>query len=179
MTSELTPRAATPEDRAGIRALQAKCFGPGRFSRTAYRIREARIGDDLVNCLVAADGDLIVGSVDLTAIEIAGAPAGFLLGPLGVLPDRILRGVGSALMQAALDAAQSAGARAVFLVGDLPFYERFGFEAVAHRSVTLPGPADPDRILCKRFDDRPMPAGAMRCAAPTPVDLAADEGVVA
>jgi predicted N-acetyltransferase YhbS len=145
--SEL-PVAILPERRADAEAvdrLNERTFGPGRYARTAYRIREGR-GHLLSLSFIARIGTLLVGSVRLTPITIGGAKA-LLLGPLTVEPPFRSRGIGRALIARALADAKEQGHRLVLLVGDAPFYERAGFKPIPKGQVTMPGPVDPERLL--------------------------------
>ncbi|WP_081718591.1 GNAT family N-acetyltransferase [Lutibaculum baratangense] len=138
-------RPEHPSDTGPIEALAAEAFGPGRFAKTAYRLREGAEAIEPL-CLVAElDGELI-GSIRLSAIMIGDSPA-LLLGPLVVRPAEKGRGYGIALMQTALDRARELGHRLVILVGDLPYYSRVGFGHVPFGRVKLPGPVDPRRLL--------------------------------
>jgi predicted N-acetyltransferase YhbS len=134
-----------PEDGPAIERLYERTFGPGRFARTAYRLREGA-AHRLDLSFTARIGTLLVGSVRLTPIKIGDAPA-LLLGPLTIEPPFRGRGIGKGLIKASLDAARAAGAKLVLLVGDLPYYGPLGFQGVAHKRIVLPGPVDPDRIL--------------------------------
>ncbi len=134
-----------PADRDAIDILHAETFGPGRFARTAFRLREgvppiAELG------LVARIDGRPVGSVRFTAISIGATPA-LLLGPLAVLPAHKNVGIGRALVRHGLDAAKGRAEAAVLLVGDLPYYSPLGFFRAPAGSITLPGPVDPARIL--------------------------------
>lgn len=146
MTSlALTIRREHPSDRDPIERMHERAFGPGRFARTAYRLREgvAPVADLSFVSLV---GTLIVGSVRLTPVR-AGAQSVLVLGPLTVEPAFMNRGIGAALMQTSLDAAREAGHALVLLVGDEPYYSRFGFSVVPPGRLTLPGPVDLKRFL--------------------------------
>jgi predicted N-acetyltransferase YhbS len=134
-----------PEHSAAIESLHDRGFGPGRFARTAFRLRE---GVQAIPGLsyVALVGTLLVGSVRLSPIRIGGSPA-LLLGPLAVEPAFMNRGIGTALMTSALEAARAQGHTLALLVGDEPFYAKSGFVRVPHGKVRLPGPVDPDRVL--------------------------------
>lgn len=142
-TSEILPER--PEHDEAIEALAAEAFGPGRFAKTAYRLRDGaeQIGS---LCLVAMLQRELVGSVRLSAITIGRTPA-LLLGPLVVRPAEKGRGHGIALMRTALDRAREEGHRLVILVGDIPYYGRVGFNHVPFGRVKLPGPVDPRRLL--------------------------------
>jgi predicted N-acetyltransferase YhbS len=134
-----------PDDEPAIERLYERTFGPGRFARTAYRLREGgRHRPDL--SFTARIGTLLVGSVRLTPIKIGDEPA-LLLGPLTIEPPFRGRGIGKGLIKASLDAARGAGARLVLLVGDHPYYGPLGFARVPRKQVELPGPVDPDRVL--------------------------------
>ena len=144
---DLTPER--PGDAAAIDKLHERAFGPGRFARTAFRLREG-VPARLDLSFVARIGSMVVGSNRLTEIKIGGHPA-LLLGPLTVEPAFRSRGIGMALMQASLDAALQDGDRLVILVGDEPYYGRIGFRRVPVGRVTLPGPVDPHRLLVREL----------------------------
>ena len=120
-------------------------FGPGRYARTAYRIRERADRDPRLS-FVARVGTLIVGANSMTPIVIGGAPA-LLLGPLIVEPVFRSQGIGEALVQRSIEEAKADGYRLVILVGDEPYYSRLGFKRVPPGHITLPGPVDPARLL--------------------------------
>jgi predicted N-acetyltransferase YhbS len=134
-----------PEDAAAIDKLHEFAFGPGRFARTAYRMRE---GVSAVEGLSFAGWahDRLIGSVRFFPVALAGH-AGLLLGPLVVDPACKGRGVGLKLMQAGLEAARGLCHDWVILVGDEPYYARAGFRRVADAQIQLPGPVDPARLL--------------------------------
>ena len=135
----------TPDDAEAIERLNERVFGPGRFARSAYRIREKADPDpDL--CFVARVGTLLVGANAMTPIDIGGAPA-LLLGPLIVEPVFRSQGIGEALVTQSLEAARAGGWTLVLLVGDEPYYARMGFMPVPVGQITLPGPVDPARLL--------------------------------
>jgi predicted N-acetyltransferase YhbS len=138
-----------PGDAPAIEKLHERAFGPGRFARTAFRLREG-VPPRLDLSFVARIGSMIVGSNRLTEIGIGAHPA-LLLGPLTVEPAFRSRGIGMALMQASLDAAMRDGERLVILVGDEPYYGRIGFRKVPVGGVTLPGPVDPHRLLVREL----------------------------
>lgn len=135
----------TPADDRAIDKLHERTFGPGRFARTAFRIRE-QTGHERALSFTARVGTMLVGSVRLTRVRIGETPA-LLLGPLTVEPPFQSVGIGAQLMDVALEAARTAGHRLVVLVGDEPYYARFGFRRAPHGAVFLPGPVDPARML--------------------------------
>jgi predicted N-acetyltransferase YhbS len=146
MKSDLfTYRPEWPDDDPAIEALHAEAFGPGRFARAAYRLREGVTHDPALS-FVAHAGEEMIASVRMTAIEIGGQVA-LLLGPLVVLPAYKGQGAGRALVRMAVRAAGDAGHRVVMLVGDLEYYGPLGFSRLRRYQITLPGPVDPDRVL--------------------------------
>lgn len=135
----------TAADAPHVERLVERAFGPGRFARTAYRLRENAPPDPTL-CFVARVSTLLVGSNRMTPIRCGAAP-GLLLGPLTVDPAFQDRGIAAALVAATLDAARAAGHGLVILVGDEPYYGRFGFSRVPSGRLTLPGPVDTARLL--------------------------------
>ena len=147
----LVIRPELPQDADAIERLHERAFGPGRFARTASRIREG--ADHLPELsFTALVGTLLVGSVRLTPVR-AGAVDALMLGPLTVEPAFEGRGIGAALMTRSLDAARARGRRLVLLVGDEPYYARFGFRRVPQGQLSLPGPVNPDRFLAAELAD--------------------------
>ncbi|MCA3710652.1 MAG: N-acetyltransferase [Phenylobacterium sp.] len=145
--SETVIRPETPADAAGIEALLDHAFGPGRFVKVSERVREfARFRPDLSFCAEA--GGEIVGLVRLWDIHIGAIPALFL-GPLAVHTGRRLDGLGGRLVAHAGAAADALGEGPILLVGDPPFFERFGYAVPPTAGVRLPGPVDPKRVLAR------------------------------
>ena len=135
----IAPEAAA--DRDEVDALVMAAFGPGRFAKTAERIREsARIAA----AFTARDNGRLVGSVRLWSITVDGLDALFL-GPIAVAGDARRGGLGADLVGACIGEAQHRSVAGVLLVGDPPYFSRFGFQPAP--AVRLPGPADPHRIL--------------------------------
>jgi predicted N-acetyltransferase YhbS len=135
----------TSADAEAIERLNERVFGPGRFAKTAYRLRE-EAEPDLSLSFVARVGTLLVGANRMTPILIGETPA-LLLGPLIVEPVFRSQGIGEALVTRSLEAARQAGARLAILVGDAPYYARMGFKPAPPGRVKLPGPVDPARVL--------------------------------
>jgi predicted N-acetyltransferase YhbS len=135
----------TLDDADAIERLNERVFGPGRFARSAYRVRETADPDPDLS-FVARVGTLLVGANFLTPIVIGAAPA-LLLGPLIVEPVFRSQGIGEALVTRSLEAAKAKGSNLVILVGDEPYYARMGFKPVPPGRITLPGPVDPARLL--------------------------------
>ncbi|MGE3144531.1 MAG: GNAT family N-acetyltransferase [Pseudorhodoplanes sp.] len=141
----LTILPETADDALPIERLHERTFGPGRYARTAYRIREG-VSHALDLSFTARIGTLLVGSVRLSPIRIGATPA-LLLGPLTVEPPFRDRGIGKALIDRALAQARAQGHRLVVLVGDEPYYARMGFKRIAKGRAAMPGPVDPARLL--------------------------------
>lgn len=150
MSPSLTIRPALPEDIAEISKLHARVFGPGRFARSAYRVREGK-GHLSRFCLVACLGKEVIASIRTTEITVGGKAGAVLLGPVAVDGDHRSHGLGSKLITAALDTAQAGGAQLVILVGDHPYYGRFGFKIVPMGQIVFPGPVTPQRILAREL----------------------------
>ena len=142
------PFTIIPETTAhqiAVEDLHNLVFGPGRFARTAYRVR-GRLGHERLLSFTALIGAQVSGSVWQTFVRIGGSAAIFL-GPLAVHPDHAGRGCGQALLASALAAARLTSAEAVVLVGDAPYYRKAGFAPVGHQRIGWPGPVDPARVL--------------------------------
>src|SRR5262245_8540593 len=135
----------TADDALAIERLYERTFGPGRFAKSAYRLRE-RMAHRPELSFTARIGTLLVGSVRLSPILIGATPA-LLLGPLTVEPPFRDRGIGQTLMERALAEAKSRGHRLVLLVGDEPYYGKAGFKPIPRGRVSMPGPVDPARLL--------------------------------
>jgi predicted N-acetyltransferase YhbS len=148
----LTILPETADDALAIERLHERTFGPGRYVRSAYRIREGRRHVFELS-FTARIGSLLVGSVRLTPICIGETPA-LLLGPLTVEPPFRERGVGTALIERALKDAKAAGHNLLVLVGDEPFYGKLGFKRIPKGQVKLPGPVDPARLLVAELKPR-------------------------
>jgi predicted N-acetyltransferase YhbS len=147
----LTILPEAPDDAEAIDRLNARTFGPGRYAKAAYRIREG-VSHRLDLSFTARVGTLMVGSVRLSPIRI-GAEPGLLLGPLTVEPPFRDHGIGQKLMERALNEAKAAGYRLVLLVGDEPYYGKAGFKRVPRGKLTMPGPVDPARLLVAELAD--------------------------
>ncbi len=142
----VTIRNETARDINAREALLDRAWGASRFQKTAERLREGRRSAEGLS-LVAAENRCLVGTVRLWHICAGPARPALLLGPLAVDEAWRSRGVGTALMQRAVAAAQQRGHRAVLLVGDEAYYGRFGFSAAKTGALWLPGPYERHRLL--------------------------------
>jgi predicted N-acetyltransferase YhbS len=132
------------ETGARERLLDA-AFGPSRLEKTCERLRAGRLPARGL-AFVAKDHGRVVGTVRLWSILAGGEPA-LLLGPLAIAQSHEGQGLGSRMMRHALAEAARRGHKAVILVGDAPYYARFGFTRTLTENLVLPGPVDNDRFL--------------------------------
>jgi predicted N-acetyltransferase YhbS len=143
----VTIRAEISSDVGSREALLNRAFGVKRFRKTSEKLRNDRVpAEGLAFTAVDAKGKLI-GTIRLWNIIAGSAGPSLLLGPLAVDAKRQKNGVGRALMQHALSVAAAQDYDSVLLVGDAPYYSRFGFQAALARNLHLPGPVDRARFL--------------------------------
>jgi len=163
-------------DGAARETLLDQAYGAARFAKTSERLREGRLPADGLS-LVATERGQIVGTVRLWNVTAGPGRPAVLLGPLAVGTAHRNRGIGSALMRRAIARARVAGHGAILLVGDAPYYGRFGFSAAATAELWMPGRFERDRLLALELkpdalaDARGM-IGATGKLAPAP-DFAA------
>ena len=138
-------RLEAPQDAERVEALNADSFGPGRFAKSAYRLREGVLPVASLS-FVAVENEVLRGSVRFWPIRVGGHEE-LLLGPLAVQSDQRGRGIGIALMQAGIEAARQGPWRGILLVGDEPYYTKVGFARLPPGRVKFPGPVDQNRIL--------------------------------
>ena len=138
-------RAERASDVVAREALLDACFGENRHMRTCQRLRDGRAPAEGLAFAAARNG-LLVGTLRLWHVSAGGTRA-LVLGPLAVDPSCRELGVGAALMTDALAAAKARGHGAVILLGDAPYYARFGFSALKTSELSLPGPFERDRLL--------------------------------
>jgi predicted N-acetyltransferase YhbS len=141
----LTIAAETRFDVVSRERLLDDAFGTDRYEKTSERLREGRLPAEGLAFTLKADGKL-VGTIRLWNIKAGGVSA-LLLGPLAIAKYHEGMGLGSKLMHYALAEATLRGHRAVLLVGDAPYYSRFGFDAALTEGLILPGPVDRARFL--------------------------------
>jgi len=142
----VTIREEKIADVAAREALLDAAYGASRFTKASERLREGRLPADGLS-LVAVERGRIVGTVRLWHVAAGPERPALLLGPLAVDPGHRNRGIGSALVRRAVARARLAGHRAIVLVGDAPYYGRFGFAAAPAGELWMPGRFERDRLL--------------------------------
>jgi len=162
----VTIRHERAADIAAREALLDLCFGPARSAKTSERLREGRLPAEGLS-FIATEHGRVVGTVRLWHVSAGPGRPALLLGPLGVDPGCRNRGVGAALMERAIAEARRRGHREIFLVGDAPYYARFGFSAAHTGRLTLPGPFQPDRLLGLALIPEAAAAAAAGLVRPT------------
>ena len=133
-----------PSDWWEVEALYDLCFAPGRTALSSYRLRDGVPAVKELSIL-ARDGDgILAGAIRYWPVLVGGQKV-LLLGPVAVHPTRQGEGLGALLIQDSLTRARALGWERVMLVGDAPYYRRFGFEKLT--GVVMPPPTNPDRVL--------------------------------
>jgi predicted N-acetyltransferase YhbS len=150
-TAPFAIRAEKVLDVVAREALLDACFGENRHMRTCQRLRDGRTPAEGFAFSAVHQGRL-VGTLRLWHVSAGGCPA-LMLGPLAVEASSRKLGIGTALMDHALAAAKARGHRAVILLGDAPYYARFGFSAQKTGELLLPGPFERERLLALELED--------------------------
>ena len=161
-------RAERASDVAAREALLDACFGANRHMRTCQRLRDGRAPAEGLALSVVRQGQF-AGTVRLWHVSAGGLPA-LMLGPLAVDDTCRGLGVGAAVMDHALAAAKALGHGALILLGDAPYYARFGFTGEKTGGLSLPGPFERDRLLGLELREGALD-GAFGMIAPTGVLL--------
>lgn len=154
----ITIREEIPSDVTAREALLDLCLGERRTAKSSERLREGRLPAEGLALTAERDG-AVVATVRLWQVEANGKPA-LLLGPLAVAPGLQGEGLGKAMMREALWRAACRGHGAILLVGDAPYYGRFGFSGELTRALAMPGPVERERFLGLELRDGAL-AGAM------------------
>lgn len=146
VSGQLTVRPATAADDVFVDDLQAIAFGPGRFARTAFRVRERFPIDPSLSLIAEVDG-IACGSVWMTPISVGGMK-GYMLGPLATHPNFRKRGAGKLLAREVSKRALARGeGHFVLLVGDQDYYCPLGWQTTTPGNIQFPGPVDTSRVL--------------------------------
>jgi predicted N-acetyltransferase YhbS len=149
-SSRISIRRERRFDVAAREKLLDAALGSDRFAKSSERLREGRVPARGL-ALSAVEGRRLIGTVRLWSVTAGGAQGCLLLGPLAVASDVRSRGVGADLMWRALRDAEKLGYRAVLLVGDPAYYQRFGFSADRTGALRMPGPFARERLLACEF----------------------------
>lgn len=143
----ITIRPEIPSDIPAREALLDRAFGKRRRAKTSERLREGRVPSEGL-AFTAVDGKgRLIGTIRLWDVVAGSAGPALLLGPVAVDGKQQGKGIGAALVQRVLNEARVKGHAAVILVGDAPYYARFGFAPGPMADLHLPGPVDRDRFL--------------------------------
>lgn len=143
-------KTETSEDWWEVEALYDLCFAPGREALSSYRLRDG-VSPVADLSIIARDPDgILAGAIRFWPVLVGGTEA-LLLGPIAVHPTRQGEGLGGLLMRESLKIASATGWDRVLLVGDAPYYNRFGFTKLA--GVDMPPPTNPDRVLGYELTD--------------------------
>ena len=164
----ITLRQERPADVGAREALLDQAFGDTRARKTSQRLREGRLPAEGLS-LIAADAKRMIGTAQLWDIVCGTGQPALLLGPVAVTADCRNRGIGAALVRRALREARRLGHGAVILVGDAPYYSRFGFAGEKAAGLKLPGPFERHRLLALELVPGALDgAGGLLCATGRP-----------
>ncbi len=164
----ITLRQERPADVEAREALLDQAFGETRARKTSQRLREGRLPAEGLS-LIAADAKRVIGTARLWDIVCGTGQPALLLGPVAVTADCRNRGIGAALVRRALREARRLGHGAVILVGDAPYYSRFGFAGEKAAGLKLPGPFERHRLLALELVPGALDgAGGLLCATGQP-----------
>ena len=139
-------RKEQPPDIAAREALLDEAFGKRRWRKSSQRLRDGRMPAEGL-AFVATDGKRVIGTARLWTLACGTGEPTLLLGPVAVAADCRNKGVGAALVRRAVAAAGRLGHSAIILVGDAPYYSRFGFSAEKTAGLRMPGPFERHRLL--------------------------------
>jgi predicted N-acetyltransferase YhbS len=139
-------RHERPGDVKAREALLDEAFGETRYRKSSQRLRDGRVPAEGL-CFIAAEGKRVLGTARLWEITCSSGQQALLLGPVAVAAGSRNRGIGAALVRRAIGEAGRLGHGAIVLVGDAPYYGRFGFSAEKTGRMRLPGPFERHRLL--------------------------------
>lgn len=137
-------RQETTEDWWDVEALYDLCFAPGREALSSYRLRDNISPVAQLSIIARDEENILAGAIRYWPVDVSGHQV-LLLGPVAVHPTHQGEGLGGSLMRHSLEVARETGWERVMLVGDEPYYRRFGFTRL--RDVLMPPPTNPERVL--------------------------------
>ncbi len=140
----LSLKPETKDDWWEVEALYDLCFAPGREALSSYRLRDGVAPVAGLSMVARDDGGILAGAIRFWPVRV-GEVSALLLGPVAVHPTRQGEGLGGFLIRGSLEEARRQGWTRVMLVGDAPYYGRFGFERLT--GVEMPPPTNPERVL--------------------------------
>jgi predicted N-acetyltransferase YhbS len=144
-----TLRPETKDDWWEVEALYDLCFAPGREALSSYRLRDDIPPVASLSRVARDDEGMLGGAIRYWPVRVAEQRV-LLLGPVAVHPTAQGEGLGGALIRDSLAQAQAEGWARVLLVGDAPYYQRFGFWKID--GVEMPPPTNPDRVLALELE---------------------------
>ncbi|MBB3992904.1 putative N-acetyltransferase YhbS [Sulfitobacter undariae] len=142
--------AEAPEDLWEVEALYDTCFAPGRTALSSYRLREGVPPVAGLSMVARDELGILAGAIRFWPVLVGGHQA-LLLGPVAVHPTRQGEGLGGLLIETSLAQAGPQGWDRVMLVGDAPYYCRYGFTRL--EDVIMPPPTNPDRVLGRALSE--------------------------
>lgn len=137
-------KAEQPSDWWEVEALYDLCFAPGREALSSYRLRDDVPPVEGLSQVARDEQGILAGAIRFWPVHI-GPHDALLLGPVAVHPTHQGEGLGGSLIRDSLAKAQESGWQRCMLVGDEPYYRRFGFRKL--EAVEMPPPTNPDRVL--------------------------------
>ncbi|GBF58898.1 hypothetical protein PbB2_02588 [Candidatus Phycosocius bacilliformis] len=145
---------------AAVEALYATAFGPGRHAKAAARLRESNRCRRDLSWIAVTDG-AVIGACRLWPIRTDQGQHLLFLGPIAVSSHAQGQGLGAHLVRACLKSCDEKSGLAVVLVGDLAYFEPFGFVQATAGSIMMPGPVDPARLLIRMLGPSEAPRGKL------------------
>jgi predicted N-acetyltransferase YhbS len=140
----------TPHDNAEVELLYDLAFAPGRTALSSYRLRDGVEPVAELSLLARDEYNAVAGAIRYWPVRVGeAAAAALLLGPVAVHPTRQGEGLGALLISESLCRAAERGWTRVILVGDEPYYGRFGFSREAALALDYPPPTNPARLLAR------------------------------
>ena len=142
----------TPKDAAEVEWLLDLAFAPGRAALSSYQLRQGVEPVAQLSTVARDEYDVLAGCVRFWPVEIGDArDPGLLLGPIAVHPTRQGEGLGALLIGETVSIAKDLGWTRILLVGDAPYYARFGFTSALTTNLDFPKPFNPERLLGKEI----------------------------